>query len=295
MSDYVDYFFKGTQYVCVHRADTGPGATDAGYPRPISEWGFPAPFSSGIDAALYSGSKTYFFKGTQYIRFARGVTDIGTLDTPTPRPISDWNWPATFSETTAGIDAALWSGKSAYFFKGKQYIRVTRTHDTDFGTTDAGYPAPISRWLFPTGFGTAGIKGALYSGIVNYFFDGPNYIRVSRGLQGPGYVDTAYPKSISAIWDWPAGFGATGIDAALYSGGPLVDPPPNLHCDENINYYLTDHQNPLLGLQIAIDFDENFVPEVYGFSFELQAFSPSGNSIGVQRYVISCRPRKSSC
>jgi hypothetical protein len=42
-----------------------------------------------------------------------------------------------------GIDAALWSGSVTYFFKGNEYIRVTRTSDTDFGTTDPGYPRSI--------------------------------------------------------------------------------------------------------------------------------------------------------
>jgi hypothetical protein len=94
---------------------------------------------------------------------------------------------------------------------------------------------------------------------------------------------------IAEIWGWPAGFGAKGIDAALYSGGPLVDQPP-LHPDGNVNYYLTDHHNPLLGLQITVDFDENFVPQANGFSFQLQAFSPSRSSIGVQQYIISADP-----
>ncbi|HEY3915097.1 MAG TPA: hemopexin repeat-containing protein, partial [Verrucomicrobiae bacterium] len=50
-----DYFFSGDQYIRVTRGETGPGAMDAGYPAPISNWGWHAFGASGIDAALQSG------------------------------------------------------------------------------------------------------------------------------------------------------------------------------------------------------------------------------------------------
>ena len=167
-----------------------------------------------IDAALYSGSKCYFFSGDQYIRVTRGDTGAGTVDPNYPSPISAWNWPAGFGAT--GIDAALYSGSKCYFFSGDQYIRVTRG-DTGAGTVDPNYPSPISAWNWPAGFGATGIDAALYSGSKCYFFSGDQYIRVTRGDTGAGTVDPNYPSPISA-WNWPAGFGATGIDAALYSG-----------------------------------------------------------------------------
>ena len=46
----------------------------------------------GIDAALYSGSKCYFFSGNQYIRVTRGDTGPGTVDPGYPAPISNWGW-----------------------------------------------------------------------------------------------------------------------------------------------------------------------------------------------------------
>ena len=238
---FTNYFFSGTQYIRVTRGDTGAGTVDSGYnpPQPITNWSWPGGFgANGIDAALYSGSKCYFFKGAQYIRVTRnGTTNSGQPDTTTAQPISDWGWGSSFG--AAGIDAALWSGPVTYFFKGSEYIRVSRTSDSDFGTVDKGYPQPISNWNFPASFGANGIKGAFYSGSVCYFFDGPNFILVHRGLEGAGYVDTGYPQAISGVWGWPAGFGAKGIDAALYSGGPLVpQPTPDPRDNGSLNYFL---------------------------------------------------------
>jgi hypothetical protein len=167
-----------------------------------------------IDAALYSRSRTYFFKGSRYIRVTRGNTGPGTVDSGYPLSISNWGWPAGFG--SSGIDAALFSGSRCYFFKGSRYIRVTRG-DTGPGTVDQGYPEPISNWGWPDGFGANGIDAALYSRSKTYFFKGSRYIRVTRGDTGPGTVDQGYPKPISN-WGWPDGFGANGIDAALYSG-----------------------------------------------------------------------------
>ena len=166
-----------------------------------------------IDAALYSGSKCYFFHGSRYLRVTRGDTGPGTVDSGYPAPISNWGWPGGFG--AAGIDAALYSGSKCYFFKGNQYVRVTRG-DTGAGTVDPGYPAPISNWGWPRGFGAAGIDAALYSRSKCYFFKGNQYVRVTRGDTGAGAVDPGYPAPISN-WGWPGGFGAAGIDAALYS------------------------------------------------------------------------------
>jgi len=52
--------------------------------------------------------------------------------------------------------------------------------------------------------------------IVDYFFSGNQYIIVQRSETGPGRVVSG-PSHISD-WQWPSGFGANGIDAALYSG-----------------------------------------------------------------------------
>ncbi|WP_083998783.1 hemopexin repeat-containing protein [Actinomadura kijaniata] len=156
----------------------------------------------GIDAALFSGPKCYFFKGARYIRVTRGETGPGTVDPGYPAPISNWGWPSGFGGN--GIDAALYSGSKTYFFKGNRYIRVTRG-ETGPGTVDPGYPAPISNWGWPSGFGANGIDAALNSGSKTYFFKGDQYIRVTRGETGPGTVDPGYPAPISN-WGWDREF-----------------------------------------------------------------------------------------
>jgi hypothetical protein len=170
--------------------------------------------SMAIDAALFSRSKCYFFKGDRYIRVTRGDTGPGTLDPGYPGSIVNWGWPAAFGAN--GIDAALDSGSKCYFFKGNRYIRVTRG-DTGPGTVDPGYPAPISNWGWPAGFGGNGIDAALYSHTKCYFFKGNQYIRVTRGDTGPGTVDPGYPAPISN-WGWPAGFVA---DLVRHEAGSL--------------------------------------------------------------------------
>ena len=232
-----DYFFSGTEYIRVSREDTGAGSVNAGYPAPITNWNFGAFGANGIDAALYSGSKCYFFKGNQYIRMTRGTTGAGTIDPGYPAPISNWGWGAFGAN---GIDAALYSGQKCYFFKGNEYIRVTRG-ETGAGTVDPGYPAPMSNWGWGA-FGANGIDGALYSGSRCYFFKGDQYIRVTRSDYYPGTVDPGYPKNIS---NWNFGeFGANGIKAPLYSGGPLVAAPAPWYnvtgLTSNNNYFLAD-------------------------------------------------------
>lgn len=195
-----DYFFSGNRYIRVTRGETGPGTVDAGYPKPITDWGWGSFGKNGINASLFSGSKCYFFSGNQYIRVTRGETGPGTVDGGYPKPISTWGW-GTFGKD--GIDAALYSGTKYYFFSGNQYIRVTRG-ETGPGTVDAGYPKPISTWGWGD-FGKNGIDAALYSGTKNYFFSGDKYIRVTRGDVNPGTIDAGYPKHIST-WAWPSSF-----------------------------------------------------------------------------------------
>jgi hypothetical protein len=86
------YFFSDSQYIRVTRDDTGPGTVDSGYPKPISTWGWGSFGQNGIDAALYSGSKCYFFSGSQYIRVTRGDIGPGTVDSGYPKSMAVWGW-----------------------------------------------------------------------------------------------------------------------------------------------------------------------------------------------------------
>jgi hypothetical protein len=287
-----DYFFSGTQYIRVTRNDTGPGAVDPGYPRSISSnWGWGSFGATGIDAALYSGSRCYFFSGKQYIRVTRDVTGPGTVDPGYPRPISpNWGWGAFGAN---GIDAALYSGSKCYFFSGKQYIRVTRG-ETGPGTVDAGYPRPISVWNWGS-FGTNGIDAALYSGSRCYFFSGNQYIRVTRSDEGAGTVDAGYPRPISPNWGWGS-FGANGISGALYSGGPYA-PIPTKGLGSNSNYFLYSPKpaggcNNLTGLSVTIIVDQDItaIHGSNGFGFQINAYSAKGDLDGAQQYVVLVDP-----
>ncbi len=77
-----------------------------GSPQPLSNW-FGSTTFEPINAALYSGPYCYFFAGKEYIRATRDGTDLGSLDSGYPAPISRWNWPAGFA--TGGIQAALYT------------------------------------------------------------------------------------------------------------------------------------------------------------------------------------------
>ncbi len=279
----IDYFFSGNRYIRVSRGDTGPGSVNPGYPASISNWNWGSFGANGIDASLYSGSKCYFFSGKQYIRMTRGITGPGTIDPGYPAPISNWGWGAFGAN---GIDAALWSGSKCYFFSGKQYIRVTRG-DTGPGTVDPGYPAPISNWKWGA-FGANGIDAALYSGAKCYFFTGNQYVRVSRSDMGPGILDPGYPAPISN-WGWGA-FGTNGIKAALYSGGPLVPPPPTTGLVSNHNYFLEENGNSLLGVSVTVNLDVDFISTANAWSMQLNGYSASGDSTGVQQYVVYVSP-----
>ena len=233
----------------------------------------------------------YFFSGSEYIRVSRGEIGPGAVDPGYPAPISNWGWGAFGAD---GIDAAPYSGSKCYFFSGAEYIRVTRG-ETGVGTVDPGYPAPISNWGWGA-FGAEGIDAALYSGPVCYFFAGDRYIRVHRADTGAGRIDPGYPAPISN-WGWGA-FGANGIDAALYSGGPLLAPPSG-GLGSASNYVLYSNCNQLSGVSIAIDVTEDLVAappaagQQHGFSFQLNAYSPKNQAnpqdpewIVWQQYII---------
>jgi hypothetical protein len=278
----IDYIFAGQEYIRVTRGDADRGYAEHDDPKPLSDWNFPGNFAKGIDTVLYSGSKCYFFKDKEYISVTRGVEGPGTVDAGYPKPISDWRW-GTFGHN--GIDAALWCGDVCYFFRGKRYIRVRRG-EVGPGTVDVGYPKPISNWGWGS-FGANGIDSALYSGSKCYFFSGNRVIRVSRGDEGRGIIDPGFPMDIHAYFDWPGKFGLKGIDAALYSGGQLVPPPPP-GLISNFNYFLKDHDNNLKDVSVTVSFDDDFVSSAFGFSFQLNCYSVdlAGVIVTWQQYVV---------
>jgi hypothetical protein len=153
---------------------------------------------------------------------------------------------------------------------------------------DAGYPRPISVWGWGE-FGAGGIDAALYSGSVCYFFSGDQYIRVHRADEGAGRLDPGYPRSISENWGWGE-FGAGGIDAALYSGGQLVAPPPSTGLVSNHNYFFEQGGQALSGVSVAVDFDTDFVSEANGFSIQLNGYSKTEEYDAAQQFVVLLSP-----
>lgn len=98
-----------------------------------------------------------------------------------------------------GIDAAVGWGDKVYFFRGNQYVRVSRTGDTGPGRLDPGYPRKIDpHWNFPAGFGAGAISAAMIHPRHQnryYFFSRGQYIIVERtGPTGPGVVLTPFPR-----------------------------------------------------------------------------------------------------
>jgi len=160
---------------------------------------------------------------------------------------------------------------------------------------DAGYPAPISNWGWGE-FGKDGIDAALNSGPVDYFFAGREYIRVTRGDTGAGRVDAGYPQPIS-VWGWNE-FGEKGISSALFSGFDFTDPsskPATLA--SNSNYTLEDGGKNLTNVEVTVDILEDMVAaqngapqagssQVYGFTIQLNCFSPKNETDAWQQYVI---------
>lgn len=290
------YFFSGTQYIAVERGDLGHGAILPGYPKPISDWGWGTFGSAGIDAALYSGSKCYFFKSAEYIRVSRGARGFGKVDHGYPRPISDWGWPGGFGAT--GIDAALWSGPVCYFFKGSQYVRMHRD-DTSIGTVDPGYPKSIDTGWFLSGFAAGGIDAALYSGAKTYMFARANYVQISEGDLETD-LNNAFdrPKHDISEWHWGS-FGSSGIDAALNSPGHLATPPPG-GARSNQNFVLHAGGDILTGVTVSIALDElarvNPHPpgqtDTGGWAVQLNCYSLSAPGIKTlwQQYIIESPP-----
>ena len=120
------YFFKGGQYVRIG----SDSSTDAGYPKPIKgNWGVPADWESGIDAAMlrFSNGKMYFFKGSDYLRWK----DPQQMDPGYPKQIAvangdreklwrdpamaklgysaDWNGVTAYAEDLRKDKGAQWS------------------------------------------------------------------------------------------------------------------------------------------------------------------------------------------
>jgi hypothetical protein len=183
------YFFSGDQYIRVTRGDTGAGTVDPGYPMNISEWGWGNFGQQGIDAALYSGSKCYFFAGDRYIRVTRGDTGAGIVDPGYPMNISEWGWPAGFHESWVAIggnfsfDNAITAGQRATLLQRHRFAfsriagcdAVSTLSNAELNALAATYRRPIRHGINtnPNENASAFInKNQVFVNFANLFPDG---------------------------------------------------------------------------------------------------------------------------
>ena len=165
-SNTASYFFCGNRYIRIWHSNSDDGAggsIDAGYPAPISQWGW-GNFGTKTASTPRSTAAPvdYFFSGNQYIRVTRGKHR--------PRQ-GGCRLPATHLQLGLGCVPAqtaltprCTAVLSATSSRANTYIRVTRGDECP-GKMDPGYPAPISKWNW-NGWGANGIDSALFYGFV---------------------------------------------------------------------------------------------------------------------------------
>ncbi|XP_076782247.1 neutrophil collagenase [Arvicanthis niloticus] len=113
------FLFKGRQYWALSGYDL-----QQGYPRDISNYGFPRSVQA-IDAAVSYGGKTYFFVSSHCWRYDN---QRGSMDTGYPKSIA-----SMFPGVNCRVDAVFLQDSFFLFFSGPQYFafslashRVTR-------------------------------------------------------------------------------------------------------------------------------------------------------------------------
>lgn len=81
--------------------------------------------------------------------------------------------------------------------------------------------------------------------MIDYFFSGNRYIRVTRGEIGPGRIDPGYPAPISN-WGWgrlaptastPPSSAAVARSGSLFQGSPMIPGFPMIPAIKAINIY----------------------------------------------------------
>lgn len=113
------FLFKGNQYWALSGYDI-----QQGYPKDISNYGFPSSVRA-IDAAVSYSSKTYFFINNQFWRYDN---QRQSMDPDYPKSIA-----STFQGIESRIDAVFQQNNFFFFFSGPRYYafdinghRVTR-------------------------------------------------------------------------------------------------------------------------------------------------------------------------
>ena len=124
------YFFKGAQYIKYRPSDEAVVPTSGGQLiRTIADhWSFPAPFASGIDAAVFhrDNNCAYFFKNNQYLKYNPVTESVEpTSNGSLIRTIGQTGWRSFPEQFQGGVDAAMDypPNEKLYFFRGRDYIR----------------------------------------------------------------------------------------------------------------------------------------------------------------------------
>lgn len=272
------FFFQGAQY---WRYDLVKDYGEVDYPRPISDWGLPAEFATGIDACLpgfglYTGL-AFFFKDGWFVSYDWKTKKVGNR-----RPLSQWSkgspFPFANGVDTALAGAAPHEGK-VYFFKGAKYVRYDWKDDSiDLLDQD------IARWNLGERF-LSGIEACLNSSEgmpkrpITYFFKGADYVKydwkADRGVEG-------YPLAIAA--GWPTG---CAVWAGHSQAPTLVCDDPRLGAGKNrFNAYPYGSIGGQAGWQVSTRFTDIegltnkltalVIPEWYGDDEAGQALVPRG-------------------
>ncbi|MFI6849691.1 hypothetical protein OG535_40585 [Kitasatospora sp. NBC_00085] len=192
------WFFKGNQALKTdpdgNKVEYGPADITAS-----EAWPALAPFGRDIDAAVFSGTGFWFFKGNQCTKTSPDGRRAEVPDSPIT---AEGNWPALAgTEFENGVDAAVESGdggKSGFwFFKGNQALKT----DPDGNKVEYG-PADITApeaWPALAPFGRD-IDAAVFSGTGFWFFKGNQCTKTT-----PDGNHVLVPASaIVAEGNWPA-------------------------------------------------------------------------------------------
>lgn len=147
-----------------------------------------------VDAAVYYGGHSYFFRGSEYSRYTGFTRNEGY-----PKSIS-LGWPDLPTHFQQDLDAAFLyppNGK-IYFFKENQYIRISPPKGQKGFRLDEGYPRDLpGGWKgLPEKF-QSGIDGVSYVNGKTYFFKGNEYIGFVGTTIAPGFET---PKQLPGGW-----------------------------------------------------------------------------------------------
>jgi hypothetical protein len=113
-----------------------------------------------------------------------------------------------------------------------------------------------------------------------------NVIDVQGASTAAGALLDAYPLKVdnydNQLW--------TVVGSSFPAVVSPVVPPAITGLVSNHNYFIEESGNPLLNLSATLNIETGFVSSANGWSIQLNAYSASGDSTGVQQYVVYASP-----